>query len=81
MRKFGFSLIELLVVVAIIGILAGVAYPNYRNYIIRTNVASMYTFGSGLQAHVASNFFDNNNSFNGITFSGQTTSPVAVAQG
>jgi type IV pilus assembly protein PilA len=39
MRSSGFTLIELMIVVAIIAILAAIAYPAYQNYIIKTQVA------------------------------------------
>lgn len=36
-RQAGFSLIELMIVVAIIAVLAALAYPAYQQYIIKTN--------------------------------------------
>ena len=43
-QRAGFSLIELMVAVAIVGILAAVAYPSYVNHIIRTNRSSAQSF-------------------------------------
>jgi type IV pilus assembly protein PilE len=36
-RKKGFTLIELMIVVAIVAILSAIAYPSYRKYVMRSN--------------------------------------------
>ena len=51
----GFTLIELMIVVAIIGILAAVALPAYQDYTIRAKVTEGIVLGSGLKVTVADN--------------------------
>jgi type IV pilus assembly protein PilA len=55
----GFTLIELMIVVAIIGILAAIAIPAYQDYTIRSQVTEGLSLASSVKASVAEFYADN----------------------
>ena len=63
----GFTLIELMIVVAIIGILAAVALPAYQDYTIRAKVSELILASSAVRTSVT----EQAQNLNGMTSSGQ----------
>jgi type IV pilus assembly protein PilA len=56
----GFTLIELMIVVAIIGILAAVALPAYQSYTIRAKVSELMLTASGARTCITEAYQANN---------------------
>jgi len=55
----GFTLIELMVVVVVIGILAAVAIPSYSDYVVRGKLVEASTFLSSLRVRMEQYYQDN----------------------
>ena len=58
MKQTGFTLIELMIVVAIIGILAAIALPAYQDYTIRAQVTESFTITSELKPSIRDYYKD-----------------------
>jgi prepilin-type N-terminal cleavage/methylation domain-containing protein len=64
-RKRSFTLIELMIVIAILGLLAAIAVPAYLDYIVRSKVANMISAAAELKNSV-SEYRTVNGDFDGI---------------
>ncbi|HHM04952.1 MAG TPA: prepilin-type N-terminal cleavage/methylation domain-containing protein [Gammaproteobacteria bacterium] len=90
-KQQGFTLIELMIVVAIIGILAAIAIPAYQDYTARAQVSEGITLAEGLKSTIAEVYADSG-TFTGVSsgskglpaatdVKGNYVSQVAVADG
>ena len=78
-RTRGFTLLEMMIVVAIVGILAAIAYPSYQNYLKRSNRSAAETFMLDLANRQQQYLLDQRSYANGLaTLTSSTPAEVSA---
>ena len=77
-KQQGFTLIELMIVVAIIGILAAIAIPAYQDYTIRAQVSEGLNLAGGAKAAVSEFAMDRGRFPSDNETAGLTTNPQNI---
>lgn len=78
-KQKGFSLIELMIVVVIVGILAAVAIPSYQNYVVKGNRAAAQAFMMDVASREKQYLLDARSYTNNLTTLG-VTAPADVSK-
>ena len=68
----GFSMVELMVALAVVAILASVGVPAYQDYVLRTHVAEAVAWTSGIRRQVE------DNALNGVALNSGYVAPVVL---
>ncbi|BDR12495.1 pilin [Vibrio sp. STUT-A11] len=78
-KQQGFTLIELMIVVAVIGVLAAIAIPQYQNYVAKSELGAGLATITSIRTNVE-DYMVTNGSFPDNSAAGQKTEDLGVIQ-